>query len=147
MKILLSPQFGIDDSKFTYSFDGEIITATLNGGTDVFDFTGMPDGIANAITSTLITNPIISAKRVDNILWVELLNFIGVDATHEERFPEWIDSESYVPEAPKTPVEELSPPDEQISTQEEIISPALTTAVESDSGTGEPVAEGGATIG
>lgn len=94
MKVLFSPQVGIDDSKFAYSFDGEIITATFNGDTDTFDFSEMPNGNANDITSDLTINPIISAKRVDDILYVELLNLIGEDATEEEKFPEWIEVEN-----------------------------------------------------
>lgn len=101
MKIYLSPQVSEDNEYIKYSFEGEKITATYKGITDVFDFTGMPNGIASAITTTLAINPIISAKRIDNVLSVEVINTISGNASHDERFPEWIDSKDIPPVAEK----------------------------------------------
>lgn len=93
MKILFSPQ--VNEEKIIYCFEGEKITATFRGVTDVFDFSDMPDGkIDNPfedIETTLDVNVIISAERVGGELKVELLNFIGFDAAEEERFPEWFE--------------------------------------------------------
>lgn len=90
MKILYSPQ--VSDRKLTYEFNNDVVTATLNGVTDTFDFSGMPDGIADSIESEVFDfNPILSAKKENNILYLELINFIGEDATYEERFPEWFE--------------------------------------------------------
>lgn len=126
MKILFSPQ--VNENKLEYTFENDVITATLNGVTDIFDFSGMPNGNANAITSTLDTNPIISAKRVNNILYVELLNFIGEDATYEERFPEWFDSE-----AQNKPLESFLGSDGETPIEIENVPPEPHKAVESDS--------------
>lgn len=87
MKVLLSPQRS--DKEINYHFEGEKITVTMNDMSDTFDFTDIPDGVMEEIETILSINPIISAKRESGILYVELLNFIGQDATEEEKFPEW----------------------------------------------------------
>lgn len=91
MIIYLSPQ--ISDDKIMYSFKGEVITATIGGITDTFDFSFFPDGELDreAITTTLPINPICTANRVNGVLSIKLLNFISEDATYEERFPEWVE--------------------------------------------------------
>lgn len=86
MKVRYSPQFST--RRITYSFDGEIITATLDSGeSDSFDFSTLPDGRADGIESTLPVQPIISAERIAGVLQLELLKYIGLDATEAERFP------------------------------------------------------------
>lgn len=87
MKILYSPQFNQNDN-LSYVFNGEKITATLNGKTDVFDFTSIPVGQVDNIQSTLPINVVLNAHREsDNTLHVVLLNFIGTNATQSELFP------------------------------------------------------------
>ncbi|CAM3442613.1 hypothetical protein [Marinicrinis lubricantis] len=56
---------------------------------DIFDFADMPNGILDGVETTLKYNPIISAKRENGVLHLELLNFIGEDATEQEKFPDW----------------------------------------------------------
>lgn len=87
MKIFLSPQ--VSDRKINYQFEGENIIATIDNITDTFDFSTMPDGIMDEVETALDVNPIVSAKRVEGELYVELLNFIDDNATEEEKFPEW----------------------------------------------------------
>lgn len=87
MRVLLSPQRA--DRKINYTFGNDVITATIDGQTDTFDFSEMPDGMATNIETTLPINPILSARRVGGVLEVVLLNWIGPDATEEERFPTW----------------------------------------------------------
>lgn len=88
MRIKYSPQ--VNSSKIKYTFKDNIITATINGKTDIFDFTNIPDGIAKNIETNLEINPIISAKKEDGILYVELLNFIDENETRQEvLFPNW----------------------------------------------------------
>lgn len=89
MKIKYSPQFNEHD-QLAYHFDDELISVTLNDQTETFDFTNMPNGRAEKIESEEFTFcPIISAERKEGTLYLELLNFIGLDATEEEKFPEW----------------------------------------------------------
>ena len=93
MRILMSPQVMLEDQRFDFVFSGESITATFDGETDTFDFSGLPDGEVDfsTVETTLPYNPIIIARRVDGTLSVELLNFISEDASDAERFPEWIE--------------------------------------------------------
>lgn len=86
MIIHYSPQRS--DRKLGYEFAGETIIATLDGQVDTFDFSDMPNGEAEEITSTLPICPIVSAKRVDGELEVTLLRFHGANASYDERFPQ-----------------------------------------------------------
>lgn len=87
MMVLYSPQLNEIDN-LTYQFDGDKITATFNGQTDVFDFTSVPQGQVSSITSTLPINPVLSAQRdSNNVLHVKLLNFIGANASQTDMFP------------------------------------------------------------
>lgn len=88
MKVLFLSQVNDFDS-LSYQFEGEKIIATLNGVTDVIDFTGMPNGVATCVTSTLKYNPVKEARRENGELYVKLLNFISKDAPDEEKFPDW----------------------------------------------------------
>lgn len=95
MKILLKPQ--VSDRRISYSFEGEVITARMGDTVDSFDFSGLPDGRLQlhdeegqpAITTDLPVMPIEAAWREDGQLHVQLLNFIGTDATEAEKWPEW----------------------------------------------------------
>lgn len=87
MKVLYSPCRS--DKKIKYDINGEIIKVTFQGVTDTFDFTDTPDGKLDSVKTNLKINPIISAERVNGELKIVLLNFIGQDATDEERFPDW----------------------------------------------------------
>lgn len=90
IKVYFSPQ--VSDRKIEYGFNGETLTVKIGDTEDVFDLSSLPDGELDRgreIESTLPVNPIISAKRVDGILHLELLNWIESNAPHESRFPEW----------------------------------------------------------
>lgn len=91
MKILYSPQVNEIDN-LTYVFEGDKITATLNGETDVFDFTGFPIGRVENIQSMFSYTLVLDANRdTNNVLHVVLLKFIGRNATEEARFPVEVD--------------------------------------------------------
>ena len=111
MKILFSPQVR-DLDRIEYKFKEDVIEATFRGVTDIFDFTEFGEGKLDRfddetgeeiIETELEENPVLEAERKVGELYVTLINFIGLDATHEECFPEWIDHTEYI--APK-PVEE-----------------------------------------
>ena len=93
MRILMCHQVMLEDKRFEFSFSGESITATFDGDSDTYDFSGLPDGEVDfsKIETILPHNPILIARRVDGVLSVELLNFISEDASDAERFPEWIE--------------------------------------------------------
>ena len=90
MRYFLSPQVNAEN-KIQYQFCEESIIATIGDLSDTFDFSGLPDGMANGfeITTSLPICPVLQAERVDGALSVTLLNFIGEDASDEQRFPTW----------------------------------------------------------
>ena len=121
MRVFLSPQHSPLEYRFDYEFEGEKVIATLRQreaimrenevgfeeevgevwneiGQDSFDFTNMPDGAVESpsedIKTDLLFNPIRGAERVEGVLWLKLLNFIGSDVSYEERFPDWIEVKS-----------------------------------------------------
>jgi len=92
IKVYFSPQRA--DNQIEYSFCGEMVTARIDEIEDTFDFSNLPDGelhMEEPIETTLPVCPIISAKRVDGILHLELLNWLGPNAPYESRFPEWVE--------------------------------------------------------
>jgi hypothetical protein len=91
VRVRYSPQFSI--RRIDYEISGEVVTATLDTGeVDVFDFSALPDGRAEEVSTSLPIQPIVSAERVAGVLQLELLKFIGLDASEAERFPDWIDA-------------------------------------------------------
>ena len=88
MLVHYSPQRG--DRSLSYKFSGETITATLDGESDTFDFSGLPDGEldVSALETTLDICPVLAARRVDGQLEVTLLKFHGPNPSPEEAFPE-----------------------------------------------------------
>lgn len=99
MKILLSPQNNTNEL-LKYEFEGNKVIARhfklefVEVGSDIFDFTDMPDGVLENVETELAVNPILNAEKKDGVLRIELLNFIGEDATEEERFPKWKEIEN-----------------------------------------------------
>lgn len=96
MDILLLPQVR-DGSKIWYEIEHQKITATINGVTDTFDFTGMPDGVLETyddygnelIETSLETNPISRAVKEDGVLYIDLLFSIDIDEDDDRLlFPE-----------------------------------------------------------
>ena len=92
IKVYFSPQRA--DNQIEYSFNGEAVAARIGEMEDTFDFSTLPDGELDRhedtqIKTILPVNPVISAKRIDGILHLELLNWIESNAPYESRFPEW----------------------------------------------------------
>jgi len=78
MLITYSPQRA--DRRLFYSFpQPDVIEATLDGVTDRFDFSGLPDGEldVSALETTLDICPVLAARRVNGKLEVTLLKFHG----------------------------------------------------------------------
>lgn len=86
MRIKYSPQRS--DLPLSYQFSGDIITATMDGKSDVFDFSSLPPGRAAIIDSTLDPCPVLAAERTaDGELRVTLRTHHGPNAPESERFP------------------------------------------------------------
>ena len=87
MRIYKSPQVRMDGKRFIYSFIGEKITVTFEGVTDVFDFTAVRSAVkVSTIRTSLEINPI-EKVEYDGALKITVTNFIGPDASEEERYP------------------------------------------------------------
>lgn len=99
MKILLTPFTRFNNEKrFVYTFDNEVIRVKdAKGESDTFDFSGFPDGElvvrddeGNLQIDTIFeTCPILSAKRISGILYVELVNFVEPTSGHTTNYPKW----------------------------------------------------------
>lgn len=90
MKVFFSPQ--VREEKIEYKFIEDMVTVTYKGKSEKYDFSGMPDGIADSIESEVFDfSPVLSAKKENDTLYLGLINFIGEDATYGERFPEWFE--------------------------------------------------------
>ena len=77
----------MDGKRFIYSFIGEKITVTFEGVTDVFDFTAVRSAVkVSTIRTSLEINPI-EKVEYDGALKITVTNFIGPDASEEERYP------------------------------------------------------------
>lgn len=90
MFVKLTPQYN-PNSVIAYVFDGNRITATMDGVTDSFDFSKMSKIDLHQIKTTLPLNPIAQAERVDGELYVTLINYIKKEATETELFPEFLE--------------------------------------------------------
>lgn len=77
------------DEEIAYIFDGERITATVDGQTDTFDFSGFPDGEAVEIISLLDPCPVLSAHRMNGEMHVTLLRVIGPRPSDPEELEAW----------------------------------------------------------
>tara|TARA_R100000781_G_scaffold107786_1_gene72127 strand:- start:706 stop:987 length:282 start_codon:yes stop_codon:yes gene_type:complete len=90
MKIKYSPQVNSEHT-VSYNFDGDIVTVDVNGQTDSFNFSTMPnDSIVQSINSSLPIRPICSARKDESgVVWLELFKPISASATEAELFPEW----------------------------------------------------------
>lgn len=85
IKIKESPQRA--DMKISYAISNDILTITLDGVSEVFDFTGMPEGKLDSVeVESLKLNPIISAEKIGEEIIVEVLRFYGADEKHIYEF-------------------------------------------------------------
>lgn len=83
MKLIITPQRS--DIDCVYSVTGEVLTVAMEGKTDSFDFTEMPDGEASGFCSVLEPCPVLKAAKRDGIISVTVIGFYGEDATENEK--------------------------------------------------------------
>lgn len=88
MRIYKSPQVRMDNEHIEYSANGDKLTVTIKGVSDTFDFTNVV-GVLNmsSVRTTLEFNPIQKVERKNGNIEVTTINYIGQNATDEERFP------------------------------------------------------------
>ncbi|HCL5591766.1 hypothetical protein [Enterobacter cloacae] len=83
MKILLSPQRA--DATVTYSAQGDVLTVTMDGKVNTFDFSDMQDEALTEFSSSLPICPLLYAKRTDEGVIVSALHFYGPEADNNEK--------------------------------------------------------------
>ena len=75
IKIIESPQRS-DKNKISWEVDGDILTVNLNFKEEVFDFTGLPEGVAEDIEiENLSMNPLSNVQKVGDEISVTILRF------------------------------------------------------------------------
>ena len=88
MKLYKSPQVRLDSTRILYSAIGDKLTITVEGVSDTFDFTNVVGTLnLSTVRTNLPLNPIQKVERKNGTLEVTATNYIGQDATEEERFP------------------------------------------------------------
>lgn len=96
MKIKMFPQVRTNN-KIWYEIQNQKITATINGVSDTFDFTEMPNGVLELyddegrwlVDTELDEVPILGAEKKNGELTVEILFSIDMDEKDERLlFPE-----------------------------------------------------------
>ena len=61
----------------------DVLTVEMDGVTEIFDFTGFSEGIAEEITSEILPiNPIISAEKTGDVVTVAVIRFYCADEKH-----------------------------------------------------------------
>ena len=79
IKIIEMPQRN-DNMKIECVVDGDVLIVTINGITEEFDFTGLPEGMAESISSEYLpVNPIVSAEKVGNEVVISLIRFYDIE--------------------------------------------------------------------
>lgn len=87
IKIIETPQRA--DMKINYVVDGDILNVTIDGVTEEFDFTGLPEGrMTEIIPDDLPINPIMFAEKIDDEITITLVRFYGKDEKEVFEFGE-----------------------------------------------------------
>ena len=68
------------DFKVEYTIGNDILTVKIEETEEVFDFTGLEEGIAEEIIADVLPiNPIISAEKTRNIINIKVIRFYNSD--------------------------------------------------------------------
>jgi hypothetical protein len=74
----------------SYTFSGESVTATIDGVSDTFDLSALPEGAElTAVETELPANPLVSARRGGGVLEVVLLRWYDDEDDEAVRWPQW----------------------------------------------------------
>lgn len=88
IKIIELPQRN-DNMKINYTVDGDILHVTIDGVTEEFDFTGLPEGRMTEIEpDELMVNPIVEAEKIGDEIRITLIRFYGEDEKEVFEFGE-----------------------------------------------------------
>lgn len=81
VNLIYTPQRA--DIKVEYTINYDILTVKIEDIEEVFDFTGLEEGIAEEIIAEeLPINPVISAEKIGDIVNIVAIRFYGEDEKH-----------------------------------------------------------------
>ena len=87
IKIIETPQRA--DMKISHFVDGDVLNITIDGVTEEFDFTGLPEGRMTEIEpDELKINPIVGAEKIGDEITIRLIRFYGKDEKEVYEFGE-----------------------------------------------------------
>lgn len=68
------------DKQAKYTVNGDILTVLMSDGSEIFDFTGLAEGIAEEIiVEVLPINPIISVEKIGDTVNITIIRFYNSD--------------------------------------------------------------------
>lgn len=78
INLIYSPQRA--DMEVEYIINNDILTIKIDNIEEIFDFTGLEEGMAEEIiTEVLPINPIVSAEKVGDKVNIKVIRFYGTD--------------------------------------------------------------------
>lgn len=81
IKLIETPQRS--DIKAEYILNNDLLTVKISDIEEVFDFTGLEEGIAEEIiVEKLPVNPIISVEKTGDTINIKVIRFYGEDEKH-----------------------------------------------------------------
>ena len=76
INLIYTPQRA--DFKADYIVNNDVLTVTIDDKKEIFDFTGLEEGIAEEIIAEILPiNPIMSVEKTDNTVNVTVSRFYG----------------------------------------------------------------------
>lgn len=68
------------DVKAIYEINGDMLTVTIDDNIEIFDFTGLSEGVAEEIiVEVLPINPIVKVEKVLDVVIIEVIRFYNID--------------------------------------------------------------------
>ncbi len=81
INLIYTPQRA--DFKAEYTVNGDALIVQIGNIKEIFDFTGLEEGVAEEIIAeTLPINPIVSAEKIGKEINVKVIRFYGIDEKH-----------------------------------------------------------------
>ena len=76
INLIMTPQRS--NYKAEYNVENDVLTVSIDDVSEIFDFTGLPEGIADEIlVETLPINPIVSAEKIGETINITTIQFYG----------------------------------------------------------------------
>ncbi|SDL20947.1 hypothetical protein [Natronincola ferrireducens] len=71
------------EMKAEYVIENDVLTVTIGESTEIFDFTGLSEGIAEEIIVEILPiNPIVSAEKTGDVITVTVIRFYDAEEKH-----------------------------------------------------------------